>query len=255
MTDMEKMAKDNEILRVVNGSHLYGTATETSDRDEIGVCIQDPRTLIGFQNFEQFEFKTAGDHIRNTADDYDLTIYDARKFARLVTDGNPSLLNLLWVPEDKRLAWSPWADSLMQIREHVHSRVAIGKFLGYMNAQIKRMKGEEKKHTPNRPELVEKFGYDTKFAGHAIRLGYQGLEFALHGRITLPMPQPIRELVLEIRNGKASQEEVLEIADEYVLHLEYLKESPGIRKHPDRKAVEEIVFDIHSSYWHTKRLL
>lgn len=251
----EELARNNEIFRVVNGSHLYGTATESSDRDEIGVCIVPPKVLIGFQNFEQYEYRTSDDTVRNGPDDYDLTIYSARKFAKLVTDGNPSLLNLLWVPEESRLCWSPWADSLMGVREHVHSRVGITKFLGYMNSQIKRMKGEEKKHTPNRPELVEKYGYDTKFAGHAIRLGIQGIEFAQTGKITLPMRAASRDYILDIRNGVYSLESVLREAEYYVSQLEELKDDTNIPKQPNRAAVEEIVFDLHLSYWHTKGLI
>ena len=39
-----------------------------------------------------------------------------------------------------------------------------------------KLKGE-KAHTVNRPELVAKYGYDTKFAMHALnRLGFEGIE-------------------------------------------------------------------------------
>lgn len=253
--DAAALAQDSEILRVVNGSKLYGTDTPDSDRDEIGVCIVPPKVLLGFQNFEQYTYTSSDDTQRNTADDYDLTIYSAKKFAKLVMEGNPSLLNLLWVPEDKRLCWTPWADSLMQIEAYVHSRVAIGKFLGYMTAQIKRMKGESKKHTPNRPELVERYGYDTKFAAHAIRLGYQGLEFSVTGKISVPMPEPIREAVLAIRYGQIPLAEVMQMADDYVALLERQKERTDIPKQPNREMIEKIVVDLHLSYWHTKGLI
>ena len=34
----------------------------------------------------------------------------------------------------------------------------------------------------NRPELIAAHGYDTKYAGHVLRLGYQGIEFLETGR-------------------------------------------------------------------------
>ena len=53
------------------------------------------------------------------------------------------------------------------------SRLAGGRFLGYLQAQKAGMTGAAGAH-PNRPELVAEHGYDTKFAMHALRLGVQG---------------------------------------------------------------------------------
>lgn len=50
-----------------------------------------------------------------------------------------------------------------------------------------------------RPELVERFGYDTKFAMHAVRLGLQGVEYVETGKITLPSPDA--QLLQAIRSG------------------------------------------------------
>lgn len=249
----EEMAHRTEILRVVNGSQLYGTSIGTSDDDFIGVCVPDIKCVLGlFNNFEQYEYATSDDSRRNAAGDVDLTIYSIRKFTKLVSDGNPSLINLLWVPENKRISWTPWATQLMMIREHVHSKEAIKKFLGYMTSQIKRLNGEQRKHTPNRPELVEKFGYDTKFAGHAIRLGLQGLEFAQTGEITLPLPVIDRNTVIAVRNGEWKLDTVLFVAEWLVKELEEELENPDIPAHPNRKAIEEIVIDIQKEYWYSR---
>jgi hypothetical protein len=53
----------------------------------------------------------------------------------------------------------------------------------------------------NRPELVEAHGYDTKYAMHALRLGYQGLELLEAGRVTLPMSERERSTVMAVRLG------------------------------------------------------
>lgn len=57
---------------------------------------------------------------------------------------------------------------------------------------------------PSRPELVERYGYDVKYASHALRLAYQGLEVARDGRLTLPMPEVEREHVLSIKRGECA---------------------------------------------------
>jgi hypothetical protein len=50
---------------------------------------------------------------------------------------------------------------------------------------------EGKGRDVTRPELVEKHGYDTKFAAHMVRLGYQGVELLETGRFTLPLPASV----------------------------------------------------------------
>ena len=47
-------------------------------------------------------------------------------------------------------------------------------------------------------------GYDVKYASHALRLAYQGLEIAREGRLTLPMPDPERERVLRVKRGEVT---------------------------------------------------
>ena len=55
------------------------------------------------------------------------------------------------------------------------SRLAVGRFLGYLKTQKAAMTSQAGAHT-NRPELVAVHGYDTKYAMHALRLGLQGVE-------------------------------------------------------------------------------
>ncbi len=82
------------------------------------------------------------------------------------------------------------------------SRHAAYRFLGYLNAQRDRLQGlGRRSHLPNRPELVARYGYDVKYASHALRLAYQGLEVVRDGRLTLPMPAAEREHVLGVKRG------------------------------------------------------
>ena len=94
---------------------------------------------------------------------------------------------MLWLPE--HIHKTDWAQSLIRLREAFVSRASGARFLGYLVAQKLKMKGE-RAHTVNRPELVAKYGYDTKFAMHALRLGYEGIEMMTHGRLTLPVAEP-----------------------------------------------------------------
>jgi hypothetical protein len=65
----------------------------------------------------------------------------------------------------------------------------------------------------NRPELLEVHGFDTKYARHAARLGYQGLELLESGWLTLPMPKPERSCVMAIRTGRSFADAIAEIEE------------------------------------------
>lgn len=60
---------------------------------------------------------------------------------------------------------------------------AAARFLSYLEAQKAAMTGEAGAHS-NRPELIAAHGYDTKYAMHAMRLGYRGVELLTTGCIT-----------------------------------------------------------------------
>jgi len=78
-----------------------------------------------------------------------------------------------------------------------------------MRQQIERWTGQRGQKNVNRPELVAQHGYDTKYAAHAIRLGYQGIEYLETGRITLPIPDDPRELLIAIRKGEYDEASAL----------------------------------------------
>lgn len=96
----------------------------------------------------------------------------------------------------------------MLIADGFLSRQAVERFLGYMQSQRERMLGQSKRNVPNRPELIEKYGWDVKYGSHALRLAYQGLEIASTGNLSLPLPDRERERVLSVKRGEVPRDEV-----------------------------------------------
>jgi len=72
------------------------------------------------------------------------------------------------------------------------------KYIGCAEAQLKRMQGLRgiRKHG-QRPEIIDRFGYDTKAAIHTLWLLYEGIELMQDHCVTLPRPTRERELLLE----------------------------------------------------------
>jgi predicted nucleotidyltransferase len=198
-------ALGGEILRTVVGSGVHGIAIEgTDDHDEMGVYIEPPGQVIGLQRSHgHYIWRTQPEGARSGPGDTDLVSYSLHKYLRLATKGNPTVLLPLYAPADATLVLTPLGAELRALAPQVLSQRAVRRFLGYMDAQRRRLEGKGSRHgVPNRPELVAKYGYDVKYASHALRLAYQGLEVARDARLTLPMPRAEREHVLRIKRGE-----------------------------------------------------
>jgi hypothetical protein len=113
------------------------------------------------------------------------------------------------------------------------------------------MTGERGQMRVNRPELIEQYGFDTKYAGHVLRLGYQGIEFLETGALTLPLPEPNRTRILDVRNGRVPFADVLAEASELQQRLETLLRESPLAEHPDHDAVNEFLADAYRNWWST----
>src|SRR6266536_3330438 len=205
------VAMAGEILRTVVGSGVHCIAIAgTDDHDEMGVFIEPPTRVLGLRRpAEHYVFRTQPEGARSGPGDTDLVMYSLRKYLRLAAKGNPTALLPLYAPPDAVLTLCPLGAELRALAPAVLSRRAVHRFLGYMNAQRERLLGRGRQSdVPNRPELVARYGYDVKYASHALRLAYQGLEIVRDGRLTLPMPDRERGRVLRVKRG-----EVRELAD------------------------------------------
>jgi hypothetical protein len=160
---------------------------------------------------------------------------------------------LLHVPDDQCSVVEEAGRELRANKQWFASRRAGHAYLGYMQRQRERMTGERGQMRVNRPELIERYGYDTKYAGHVLRLGYQGIEFLQSGVLTLPMREPERARILDVRNGRVSFEEVLAEADDLQRRLEQLLDESPLPPRPDHDAVNAFLVDAYRSWWSLSR--
>ncbi len=205
------VALPNEILRSVVGSGVHGIAIPgTDDHDEMGVYVEPPAYVLGVESHrEDFIWRSQPEGVRRGHGDVDLVVYSLRKYLRLAVKGNPTVMLPLFAPRELLIIVTPLGEELRAMRTSFLSQEAVERFLGYMHAQHERMLGGGKRNrAPNRPELVEKFGWDVKYGSHALRLAYQGHEIATQGTLTLPLPSQQRERVLAVKRGEIPQTEV-----------------------------------------------
>ena len=204
------VALPNEILRSVVGSGVHGIAIAGSDdHDEMGVYIEPPEWALGVERHRpDYIWRTQPEGVRSRHGDTDLILYALRKYLRLAVKGNPTVMLPLFAPEESLVVVRPLGEELRELREAFLSQRAVERFLGYMRSQHERMLGHSKGRVPNRPELIERYGWDVKYGSHALRLAYQGYEIASGGRLTLPLPDQERERVLAVKRGEVAREEV-----------------------------------------------
>jgi uncharacterized protein len=255
------------ILRVQVGSGVHGTSiTGQDDRDEMGLCLEPRQFVTGLARvpngtgglgpsvrFEQYERHTAWDRPggvanRSGAGDLDVIIYSARKWARLALAGNPTVLLVLFAPDSEVVFRDAAGAELAGNAHRFVSRLAAGRYLGYLGGQKAAMTGQAGAHT-NRPELVAVHGYDTKYAMHALRLGLQGIELLTTGCITLPVPEPHRGYLRSIRRGERSLAEVLDAVSDAEAQLARLRDSPAVPAEPDRCWVDDWLHRSYLNFW------
>jgi uncharacterized protein len=248
--EYQAIADTLTILRCQVGSGVHGTAIAgTDDRDEMGICLEPPDYVIGLRQFDQYVYRTQPEGVRSGHGDLDLTVYSLRKWMRLATTGNPTVLLPLFVPPEEIVTITPLGEDLRGRADIILSRRAGHRFLGYLRSQRDRMVEHPNGKRTNRPELIEQYGYDTKYAGHMIRLGVQGIELLQTGKITLPMPEPWRSMIVDIRQGKFTRVAVLALAADLEKELEQLIPTCDLPDEPNMNHVNLWLVRAYQDAW------
>jgi predicted nucleotidyltransferase len=249
------VARQGEILRTVVGSGVHGIAIAgTDDHDEMGVYIEPPDNIVGLGgSVRHYVFRTQPEGARSGPGDTDLVSYSLHKYLRLAVKGNPTALLPLYAPADSVINVTTLGEELRAFAGKVLSQAAVHRFLGYLEAQRQRLlgKGQQGK-VPNRPELVERYGYDVKYASHALRLAYQGLEVARDARLTLPMPDAERERVLAVKRGDVERlDDVLDEIADVQARVEDLLTSgkTPLPETPELSAISDWAVSAHRRHW------
>lgn len=242
------------ILESIVGSTVHGTSVEDGleDLDLMAIVLEDSKTFIGFYSEDTWTTRTKPEGVRSEAGDIDHVAYGLKKFLTLALKGNPSILLGLFAPEEKLRVVTDEGRELRALTPKIVSRQVIAPFSGYMRQQHERLLDIRGQKNVTRPELIEKYGYDTKYAGHIIRLGLQGEEILLTGRISLPMKEDQRTWVVDVRTGRYSLHEVSEQILEVEARLSKAYKNSPLPPIPDRAAVEKWMISTYVNHWSTQ---
>ncbi len=120
------------LFEAISGSRAYGLATAESDTDIRGVFVQPEGSFLGLTREMQVANETN-----------DIVFYELGRFAELLANNNPNLLELLFTPADCIVFRHPLMDRLPAAL--FLSRRCFESFAAYAMAQVRKARGLNKK--------------------------------------------------------------------------------------------------------------
>lgn len=223
------MKPDNIILEGICGSKAYGLDTESSDTDVKGLYLLPTKTVLSL-NFNQQ--KTTKDHT-----DPDWAYYEVGKFMKLVSGGNPTLTELLFLPD--YTVMTPTGQLLIDNRDiFLSTNTIINAYSGYTYSQAKKL------YTRTGQGLN---GYDSslknrfaKHTRHLVRLMLQGKELLETGTLTVKVTPQQREYIFSC--GELNADEVIDLFLE--LDADFKKTKSVLPDTPDLDKMNDLLLKV-----------
>ena len=204
------------ILRGYRGSIAHNTYEESvthDDKDVMGIFVPPEDVVFGLNRMETIERMVDEKLSQKRTVTWDIVYYSLPKYLNLILKQNPNVLCMLWLAEKHYLKKGSLGEKLVKNRDKMISKQCYYSFTGYAHGQLHRMThiAATGKLGAKRKELVEKFGYDVKNAGHLIRLLKMGIEVLTTGEMLIERPD--NNMLLDIKRGEWELQKVLDYAD------------------------------------------
>jgi predicted nucleotidyltransferase len=167
------------LLSGIVGSTAYGLARGGSDVDRLGVFAAPTVVVSGL------DWSASDESSVQTKPD--VTRHEVGKYLRLALRGNPSILELLWLPGELVETAHPfYGTRLIGLRTALLSEPAVrSAYAGYARQQAHRLANRG-----DPPVGSEEHRRAAKHARHLTRLLRQGRGLLATGVLTVPVPDP-----------------------------------------------------------------
>lgn len=149
------------IFQAIVGSHAHGTNIPESDIDIKGVYIQSANSVLIDGYKPQIDVSD------------DEVYYEIRRFIELCCTANPTVLELLYSPEDMIKHKNPVFDELLKHRDMFLTKSCKHSFGGYATSQIRKASGLQKKMNWKKDDMVRKSVLDFCYT----TVGYDSMPF------------------------------------------------------------------------------
>lgn len=251
-----KWLADNTVYLTVMGSHAYGVnhakvledSEKIQDIDYYGVVIP-PKQMVfphlngqipgfGWQKINTFNQwqEMALDESGPDTKKHDFNVYNIVRYMQLCMQNNPNMVDSLFTPENCVIHITPIGQLIRENRKKFLSRLCWLRFSGYAQSQIKKM--QTRNPEGERKKIVEKYGFDTKYAYHLIRLLDESEQILTTGDLDL---QRSKKVLAAIRQGEWTAEEVIDYATEKRAGLEAKYQKSDLPPKPDETEIRNLL--------------
>ncbi|MFD5582975.1 DNA polymerase beta superfamily protein [Streptomyces sp. NPDC058733] len=168
------MSVKNVLLSGIVGSTAYGLAREGSDIDRLGLFAAPTEELHGLRQPKESHVGTAPDR----------TLHEAAKWCRLALGGNPTVMELVWLPDELYEVRTPLGDELIALRTSLlGARRVRDAYLGYATQQFRKLVNRSEGGAAPPARVA-------KHARHLRRLCVQGFELYATGALSVRVEDP-----------------------------------------------------------------
>lgn len=223
----------NVLLSGIVGSTAYGLARPGSDVDLLGVYAVDTVDLHGLHPIKE----------SRVTKDPDVTLHEARKWCNLALRCNPTVMELVWLPDDLYEVTTPLGEELIDIRKSFLSAPYVrNAYLGYASQQFKRLK--ERGDGTFGPDLANR---TAKHARHMYRLLVQGLLLWASGHLTVQLEDP--QVVMSFGSRVALGD--VDFAEKLLAQYEtaFDRTNSALPDEPDMGTVEQWLLKVRRAYY------
>ena len=236
----------NVQYETIMGSVAYGVSSDTSDVDVYGWAIPPKEDALSAPPGRSGRLRHAPASIRaipgtphpgprrpaGHGRTYDLTIYGVVKFFNLAMENNPNIIDCLFTPVNCILHSTRVGNLVRENRKLFLHKGAWPKFKGYAYSQLHKL--STKAPQGKRAELIEKHGYDVKFAYHVVRLLTEVEMILMEEDIDL---QRNNDQLKAIRRGEWTEERLRTWCADKESHLERVYAESKLRATPDEPKI------------------
>jgi predicted nucleotidyltransferase len=217
---------------------LYGTATPRSDTDYIEVHLPTKDQIFGLGDKWATFPQTLGEH--------DVSRFGVNQYIKLLAKGNPNVLETIFCPEDRmevchdafRTLAAGEEQTMPGVAAILHKDSIIHAHLGFAIQQTNKMMPAKAKWAgPRREALFDQYGYDVKYAAHAIRLVHQCLEVLDTGYISYPYQPAMVTYLQDIRKGKYKLQEIRDKFAYELKRVEHMKKLDCAINNEDKTSI------------------
>lgn len=145
------------LYHYIRGSRLYGTEVPDSDTDHGFIYILPPQRLLDLGLNYQPEI---------TSEKHDDAGWEIGKFMKLLLKSNPTVLEALFIPDDKVIYEHPLITEVKKHRDKFLTKQCFKPFGGYMISQIEKARGQNKKIHWDINQMTRKTPLDYVYTFH-----------------------------------------------------------------------------------------